>query len=922
MKIHINRQVFDIPEEGKNLLEICLQLGFDVPYFCWHPAFNSVGACRQCAVKTFERNGDDHGKLQMACMIQPKEEMRVDIEDPEAVAFRAGIIEWMMLNHPHDCPVCDEGGECHLQDMTVMTGHVRRRTCFPKRTFNNQYLGPFIHQEMNRCIQCFRCVRFYREYAGGRDFDAMGSHDHLFFGRAHDGVLENEFSGNLVEVCPTGVFTDKSFRKHFTRKWDLRTAPSLCEHCGVGCNTIPGEHKGILRRIRTRYHGQVNGYFICDRGRFGYEYVNGRERIRKPRCRNKNGDPVSIEPDAAIAMAADWMKQGNVIGVGSPRASLESNYALARLVGWDRFLQGMTEAQYRLTRLIQNTLQKGPCPSASLQEADNSDAVFILGEDVTNTAPMLALALRQAMLEKPMADAEARQNIPKWEDAILRESVQQEKGPFFVAAPFATKFDDAATETYHAAPQDLARLGFAVAHAIDPEAPGVPDLARPVRELAERIAKTLLEGERPIVVSGVTCGSEALIEAAANVAWALHTKKPTTKLCYTVPECNSMGLAFFPGAHVAEALEAVQNGTADTLVVVENDLYRHFNERTVDELLEQSERVIVIDSVSHRTAEKADLVLPAAVVAESNGTLVNNEGRAQRYYQVYPPDEAIQPSWRWIGLIGREVHQERKAYWISLRDLVGEMASEIEELAPVAELKPEADFRRCGLRVPRESHRRSGRTAEHADQSVHEPQPPVDSETPLSFSMEGSDRQPPPELISRYWAPGWNSNQALNKFQSELAGSLRGGDPGLRILRKGASGDCHYFASDCPPFARRSGESLVIPAFHIFGSGELSALAPAIQERIPEPYIGMNPEDAERMAVTRGDMLGLKIAGEILRAPVSIVSSVPAGVVTVPVGLPKMPGIFLPSWGDIVVHARKGDEKEGAKPQNNSGKDA
>ena len=158
----------------------------------------------------------------------------------------------MMLNHPHDCPVCDEGGECHLQDMTVMTGHDYRSYGFQKRTFRNQYLGPFVNHEMNRCIQCYRCVRFYREYAGGRDLDAFGMRDQVFFGRNEDGVLENEFAGNLVEVCPTGVFTDKTLKQHYTRKWDLQMAPSVCVHCGLGCNINRGERYGMLRRIVTR----------------------------------------------------------------------------------------------------------------------------------------------------------------------------------------------------------------------------------------------------------------------------------------------------------------------------------------------------------------------------------------------------------------------------------------------------------------------------------------------------------------------------------------------------------------------------------------------------------------------------------------------------------------------------------------------
>ena len=241
--IFIDNRPHDVPD-GVNLLHACLSLGLNLPYFCWHPAMGSVGACRQCAVKQFRDEKDTHGKLVMACMTAAAPGRASRLTMPDAREFRTSVAEWLMVHHPHDCPVCDEGGECHLQDMTVMNGHAYRRYRGTKRTFTNQELGPFVNQEMNRCIQCYRCVRFYRDYAGGRDFDAFFLRDRVFFGRHEDGTLESEFSGNLVEVCPTGVFTDKTLKLHFTRKWDERTAPSVCVHCGIGCNTIPGERYG------------------------------------------------------------------------------------------------------------------------------------------------------------------------------------------------------------------------------------------------------------------------------------------------------------------------------------------------------------------------------------------------------------------------------------------------------------------------------------------------------------------------------------------------------------------------------------------------------------------------------------------------------------------------------------------------------
>ena len=216
----------------------------------------------------------------MACMTEAQEGTKMDIFDEEAIRFRAEMIELMMLSHPHDCPVCDEGGECHLQDMTVMTGHSYRRYRGRKRTFENQDLGPFVTHELNRCITCYRCARFYNDYAGGRDFGVFGLRNQVYFGRAESGTLESEFSGNLIEVCPTGVFDDKPFSRRYSRKWDLQTAPSVCPDCGLGCTTTLSARYGELRRVQGRFNRDVNKMFLCDRGRFGFEFVNAPERVR------------------------------------------------------------------------------------------------------------------------------------------------------------------------------------------------------------------------------------------------------------------------------------------------------------------------------------------------------------------------------------------------------------------------------------------------------------------------------------------------------------------------------------------------------------------------------------------------------------------------------------------------------------------
>jgi NADH-quinone oxidoreductase subunit G len=800
-----------------------------------------------------------------------------------------------MVNHPHDCPVCDEGGECHLQDMTVLTGHNYREFRFRKRTHSSQDLGPFINHEMNRCIACYRCVRFYRDYAGGRDFDVFAAHNYVYFGHHEAGVLESEFSGNLVEVCPTGVFTDKTLKRHYTRKWDLQTAPSVCVHCGIGCNTIPGERYGLLRRVRNRYNFEVNGYFLCDRGRYGYEFVNDPQRIRQPLMRSAMHEmPQSIDRQTALQqIAAALEDKDRVIGIGSPRASLEANYALWSLVGPEHFCQGVSQVEARLASLALRILKDGPARSASLRDVEMADAVLVLGEDATNTAPMLALALRQSVRRKPMQMAQ-KIHVAEWDDLAVREVVQQEKGPLYIAVPYGTKLDDVATRTFHGAPADLARLGFAVAHALDPEAPRVGGLPEEVSALAEEIAQALQAAQRPLVVSGTSSGSEAVMQAAANVAWALCNHGHKAELFFTLPECNSLGLELIGGKSLDEAFRMTQNGEVDTIVILQNDLYRRADAALVHEVLEIARHVIVLDHLLNQTLARAEIALPAASFAEADGTLVNNEGRAQRFYQVFVPDGDVQESWRWLRDIMIVAGRSDVSTWQTLDDVTAAMSKEIPELESVPKIAPSESFRLVGQKIPRQPHRYTARTAMHANVNVHEPKPPDDPDSALAFSMEGYEGQPPAALIPRFWAPHWNSVQSLNKFQQEVAGPLRGGDPGLRLVEPAQDGDVSYFESIPEPFVRKDNEWLVVPVYHIFGSEELSALAPGVAQLIPDLYLALNPRVAADLSVEEGEEIEFNIEERLYRLPVRFLPTLPAGIAGMPVGLPEAPEMVPP----------------------------
>ncbi|MEK1941949.1 MAG: NADH-quinone oxidoreductase subunit NuoG [Pseudomonas sp.] len=900
--IHVDGKALEV-DGADNLLQACLSLGLDIPYFCWHPALGSVGACRQCAVKQYTDENDTRGRIVMSCMTPATDNTWISIDDAESKAFRASVVEWLMTNHPHDCPVCEEGGHCHLQDMTVMTGHNERRYRFTKRTHQNQDLGPFVAHEMNRCIACYRCVRFYKDYAGGTDLGVFGAHDNVYFGRVEDGVLESEFSGNLTEVCPTGVFTDKTHSERYNRKWDMQFSPSICHGCSSGCNISPGERYGEIRRIENRYNGSVNQYFLCDRGRFGYGYVNRTDRPRQPLLTAGN---QKLGVDAALDNAADLLRGRTIVGIGSPRASLESNYALQELVGAEHFYSGIAAVELSNLRLVLDVLQNSPLPIPTLREIEEHDAVFVLGEDLTQTAARIALALRQTVKGKAEDMAEAMK-IQPWLNAAVQNIGQHALNPLYIASLDATKLDDVAEECVHAAPDDLARIGFAVAHALDASAPAVTGLDAEALELAQRIADSLLAAKRPLIIAGTSLGNRALIEAAANIAKALKLREKNGSLSLVVNEANSLGLAMLGGDSADAALQAVIDGKADAIVVLENDLYTRADKALVDAALNAANVVIVADHQQTDTTARAHLVLPAASFAEGDGTLVSQEGRAQRFFQVFDPtyyDASIlvHEGWRWLHAL-RSTLLGQNVDWTQLDHVTAATAASTPLLARIVDAAPSAAFRIKGLKMAREPLRYSGRTSMRANISVHEPRTPQDQDTAFAFSMEGySGSVEPRQQVPFAWSPGWNSPQAWNKFQDEVGGHLRAGDPGTRLIESKGDG-LSWFTTAPNAFNPAQGTWQVVPVHHLFGSEENSSRAAPVQQRIPEAYVAVAASEAARLGVNEGALVSLNVAGQTLRLPLRVSEELSAGVVALPVGLAGIPAAIAGKTADSLQEA-------------------
>ncbi|MBX7245089.1 MAG: NADH-quinone oxidoreductase subunit NuoG [Candidatus Sumerlaeaceae bacterium] len=593
-------------EAGENILQVCLDKGMLIPHFCYHEAMGPLGACRLCAANIAPA-ADKPGRLEMTCMTRASAGMVINVNDEYATKFRKSVIEDLMLNHPHDCPVCDEGGECMLQDMTVITEHQHRRTRFPKRTWKNQYLGPLVHHEMNRCITCYRCVRYYGDYALGSDLGAYGSRNRVYFGRLNDGVLESEFSGNLIDVCPTGVFTNKRFREVYTRPWDLQTARSVCVSCSVGCNVLPGFRHTDLRRIKPAENDAVNKYFMCDRGRYGGEFVNLPSRLSDARV---SGTSMMTEDgiDAVAAQLKDIATKhgaGAIAGLGSQRASLEANAALTavlKALGSDRVACFGSQADREAARLAASITASRELPTPSLPGLEKADFVLSVGGDLTAEAPMLDLAIRQAV---------------------------RQKAPLFIVSPRAGSLDKFATASLRTAPGTEAGIVKEIA-------------AGGGKDFVAQVATALKSAKSPVILCSTLHGDAALVGAVYQLAKSANTADRPCGLAYYYKSANTAGVALARKDESPEAIAAdAKSGKIKALVVLERNAAA---EPALAEAIAQCEYVVAIDCYENATTNDASAVLPCVAHYQSFGTILNFEGRAQHFSGLNIPGSATMAS--------------------------------------------------------------------------------------------------------------------------------------------------------------------------------------------------------------------------------------------------------------------------------------
>ncbi|XBC43455.1 MAG: NADH-quinone oxidoreductase subunit NuoG [Buchnera aphidicola (Meitanaphis flavogallis)] len=890
--IFIDNKEYNV-SDSENLLHTCLSLGFDIPYFCWHPVLGSFGACRQCMVKQYHSFEDKIGRLVVSCMTPITNGLIVSVNDSEVANFRKGITELLMTNHPHDCPVCEEGGSCHLQDMTVMNKHYVRRYRFLKRTHKNQYLGHFIKHEMNRCIACYRCIHYYKGYADGTDFGVYGISNNVYFGRFEEGSLDSEFSGNLIDVCPTGVFTDKIQSKTYVRKWDLQYAPSICQHCCIGCNISVGEKYGEICKVENRYHGNINRYFLCDLGRFSYGYSNLKDRPKYSIHRIENQERVLYNLDDSVKLITKYLTSSSrIIGIGSSRASLESNYALQKLVGSENFSAGLLQKELDCIQLITKIVTNSGICIPTLKEIEDYDVILILGEDVTQTSPMMALSIRQAVKGKSREVAKVN-NIPKWHTLAIKNISQNLRYKLFITNVYKTKLDDISEETYFSTIDDQVQLGFEIAHKIDEHSPHVRNLSKKMILLINKIVFALLSSNNALIISGTHSNSIELIQAAHNIAKALKNQKKKVGLILLTSNSNSLGIGLLGGMSLESVINNTLKKQCDSLIILENDLYRYLSNIQIIELLSAVKTTIVIDHLKTRTVTKGTIVLPATNCFESSGTVVNYEGRAQRFFQVYDPkfyndDIHVLDSWKWLHDIECKLYNKNRI-WNKLDDVVYSMSSEHDLFKQLKFVAPDSSFKIFGQKLARSPHRFSGRTSVRSNINVHEISQPKDENSMFSFSMEGCQQfYKYSSYIPFAWSPGWNSLQAWNKFQKEINGELYCGNSGKHLLTYDCDKSMPWF--EYHPVCINHDGYYISPYYLLFGSEQLSQFSPDIKNIVCNDVVGiMNRCDADSLFIKSGSKIQFSCIGMKFMVVIHVSSKIPSGQLGLPLGFFNFP---------------------------------
>ncbi|WP_199139049.1 NADH-quinone oxidoreductase subunit NuoG [Delftia sp. ASV31] len=608
--------------EGCMVMHAAEKAGTYIPHFCYHKKLSIAANCRMCLVDV-----EKAPKPMPACATPVTQGMIVRTKSEKAIKAQQSVMEFLLINHPLDCPICDQGGECQLQDLAVGYGSSASRYEEEKRVVFHKDVGPLISmQEMSRCIHCTRCVRFGQEVSGVMELGMINRGEHSEITTVVGDTVDSELSGNMIDICPVGALTSKPFR-YSARTWELSRRKSVSPHDSTGANLIVQVKNHKVLRVVPFENEEVNECWIADRDRFSYEALNSDERLTRPMLK-QGGEWKEVDWQTALEYVANGLRQikndhgASAIGsLVSPHSTLEELYLAGKLV---RGL-GSENIDYRL-RNAEFTAAQGVqwlgTPIASLSKLQG---VLVLGSNLRKDHPLFAQRIRQAA-KQGCAVLAINERVYDWAMPVTAS---------IVAAP------DWA--------QALADVAAAVAQE---KGVAAPVAAADVHAEAQAIAAALLRGERKAILLGNAAAHHAQASTLLSLAnWI--AEQTGASVGYLTEAANTVGAQWVGAQPAASGLNAGQmlaGGLKAVLLLNNEPVFDSAAGARAAEALGKAEMVVTL-SPFKANMEFSDVLLPIAPFTETSGSFVNAEGRLQSFHAVVKPLAEARPGWKVLRVL-------------------------------------------------------------------------------------------------------------------------------------------------------------------------------------------------------------------------------------------------------------------------------
>ncbi|MGZ8196826.1 MAG: NADH-quinone oxidoreductase subunit NuoG [Burkholderiales bacterium] len=634
LQLEIDGTAVEVPE-GSTIMDAANRLGVYVPHFCYHKKLTIAANCRMCLVQV-----EKAPKPLPACATPATNGMKVWTHSDLAVDAQKGVMEFLLINHPLDCPICDQGGECQLQDLAVGYGASGSRYEEDKRVVVNKNLGPLISTDMTRCIHCTRCVRFGQEIAGVMELGMIGRGEHSEIITFVGMTVDSELSGNVIDLCPVGALTSKPFR-YSARVWELTRRTSISPHDGLGSNLLVQIKQNRVMRVLPRENEAVNECWLSDRDRFSYEGLNSEQRLARPMLK-RGGVWQPVEWQVALDFVAAKLKKiieqhgaQSIGALASPHQTLEELYLLQRLVRG----MGSGNVDFRLRQSDFSADGKtagAPSLGMSVAELTDLDRVLVVGSTLRKEHPLIAHRLRQGTkknLQLSMVN-------PVDDELLMRVAHKAIVPPAAMARALAETVKAVAGAKNVAVPESVR----AATEGVEPS------------EAVQRFARDFAAGTRAAILLGnlaqhhpQAATLHALAQALGEITGAhvgFLSEAANTVGGYiagAVPFGDPAGNN--AGQMVAEPLKAY------LLLGLEAELDTHDPARTLA-ALRQAELVVAMSPYEHRAVDYAHVMLPIGPFTETAGTFINMEGRVQSFNGCVQPLGEARPAWKVLRVLG------------------------------------------------------------------------------------------------------------------------------------------------------------------------------------------------------------------------------------------------------------------------------